>query len=69
MSFCACNWDSGIFASFAATSLTRASSLSNGTDSLMSSIAAASFPVSGSPVSECHFTLAKLRRYNHMPDR
>ena len=69
MSFCACSWDTGILASLAATSLTLASRFSKGTDSLMSSTAAASFPVNGSPVRECHFTFARLRRYSHMPVR
>ena len=49
-------------ASLAAISATRASRRSNGTDSLISSTAAASLPVSGSPVSECHFTFDRDNR-------
>ena len=49
-------------ASASATAATRASSPANGTASLISPHSAASTPVSGVPVSACHFAFASPSR-------
>ena len=68
MSFCARNWNSGIWDSSAAISAARASSLER--HRLVDQLDLGGLARwRGRPVSACHLALARLNRYIHMPVR